>query len=300
MEGPLTIEIPDANETLYLPLNLSQCDQRQYIAFCELMYRLESNKIAFEEFKILATYELLGLKKGKREIAQDEIDQALATISQISEYIAYFFEQTEDDKVRLQLSYNKNHIKKVDFVNKSFSGPKDFFTDVSFGEYEEALNLFFEYQQSRNSDLLIRIMAIFYRPTKKGKRIPHNADHVEKRMKHLRHLDMGYLYGFYYTFAAFHNYFTSSSVVWEGKEIDMSIIFTDLPEDETDKAKYDSPYSGLGLKSIAFQLAESGVFGSLKEVRDTNLWEAALRLYDIRKRDLDYKAEQKLNEKKNK
>ena len=55
----------------------------------------------------------------------------------------------------------------------------------------------------------------------------------------------------------------------------------------------ESKIPGIGMLSIAHQLAESQVYGPIQEVRKTDFWEIILRLYDIRKRDLDHQADRK-------
>ena len=289
VEGQLTIEIPELTKTMYLPLQLHYCNEQQYIAICELLFRLDTGDLNLSEFKVLAVYALLNLKKGDRKIESQETEEALDNIRIISDYILEYFEETEEGKFTLKLIYRKNHIPKIKPLVKTFYGPKDFFTTTTFGEYEEALNLFMEYSESKDLELLQRLFAVFYREKKNKKQVPYISEEQDEHLKNFKTTPIGVLYGFYYTFAAFHTYLTSSEVYWEGKRIDMSIIFSEQEEDsEGDKS--ESPYPSLGMKSIAYQLAESGVFGSLTEVRNTNLWECVLRLYDIRKRDLDHKA----------
>jgi len=292
IEGQLTIEIPELTKTMYMPLQLHYCNEQQYIAVCELLFRLDTGELNLEEFKILAVYALLNLKKGERKLEVDQTEEALDNIRIISEYIMDYFEETEEQKFTLKLSYQKNHITKIKPLIKTYWGPKDHFTSTTFGEYEEALNLFMEYSESKDIEILRRLFAIFYREQTNHKQVPYVSEDLEEHITNFSKTPIGILYGFYYTFAAFHTYFTSSEVYWEGKRIDMSIIFTEQEEDQGED-KTESPYPSLGMKSIAYQLAESGVFGSLQQVRNTNLWEAALRLYDIRKRDLDHKAAQK-------
>ena len=132
------------------------------------------------------------------------------------------------------------------------------------------------------------LMATFYLP----KNQEYNSSKVEKLSKKFKYIDFGCVYGFFLFFGSFQIYITSTIVLWEGKKIDFSILFKD--NDNDDKSVSNIP--GLGFKSIAYQLAESQVFGDLKTLRKENLWEVMLRLYDLRKRDLDNKAEIKEQE----
>jgi hypothetical protein len=292
-ENVLTLDIPEIGKSLYMPLNLNACVEREYILMCRLLCQLEFGEINENDFRTMAVYGLLDIKKGSRKILDGELDRALSTIANISRYIYNYF-TVEDTGPSVKLSYQGNAIEYITVFRDRYYGPKGFFADVTFGEYEEGLNVFLEYNRTKNMSLLVRLLAIFYRKKNKSLRRHYNESRVEMTMEIFSGVDVGILYGFYYTFASFHMYFSSSSVTWEGKVIDMSIIFNEQPGDQVES--YESPYPSLGLKGILFQLAESGVFGNDKQVRKTLLWEAALRLYDIRKRDLDNKS---IHERKN-
>ena len=295
MEGYHILEIPDINQRLYVPHTLQQCDARQYVAMCGLLYRLENEEFSFEEFKRLAIYELLSLKKGTRKIETKKVTEAFENIEMLTGLLDSFFDISEDT-TKLKLEYSKNQLEYIQPAAAKYYGPKDYFMDATFGEYEYALNVFMQYQENKQPDLLWRLLAIFYRIRKSnGAREDYNDLTLEVNKNLFQKLPFSYATAFYYTFASFHQYFTSSNVVHEGKAIDLSIIFTEQPED--DPESFESPYPSLGLKSIAYQLAESGVFGSLTQVRETPLWEVALRMYDIRKRDLDFKAKTKAEKK---
>lgn len=287
MEKQLTIEIPELGKTLYLPTELAACDTRQYIEVCGLIYAVQHQQMPMVTFRSLCIYKLLNIKEGDRKIDKEDIDDALSNIAILGELMDSFFEESPEG-LQVKLSYARNHIQTIWPKFKSYQGPKDFFTDVDFGEYKDGLNVFLEYEKTKNPGLLYRLMAIFFRNNIGDQREKYDPLTVTQRAELFSSLPIGYPYGFYYTFRAFHTYFTSSEVVWEGNIIDLSIIFTEQPDDEKDS--YESPYPSLGLQSIAFQLAESGVFGSERDVDYTNLWKIALRLYDMRKRDLDYKA----------
>lgn len=291
MTDQLVIEIPETGRKVMMPLQLDACDKRQFVEMCRLIRRLECDEIDFQEFQILAVYALLDMKRSKKSESDDQIDLAMTNIYRLGEFVRGFLD-IGPEKTKFKLTYSGNKIPFVRPMLKKYHGPKDYFIDVDFGEYEAGLNLFFEYQASNEMELLYKMLAVFFCQKKGGKRQKLTKDNMEERLKAMRKVDPAVAYAFYYNFGAFHMYFTSSEVMWEGKRIDLSIIFTEQPEDESED--YESPYPGLGMKSIGHQLAESGVFGNLTEVRETNLWEAVLRLYDMRKRDLDFSAKNKL------
>jgi hypothetical protein len=133
-------------------------------------------------------------------------------------------------------------------------------------------------------------MAIFYLP--KGKE--YDRKKANRYLGQIKNVNFGQVYGFYLLFASFQSYLFSASIYYHGQELDLSILFQKPGEEKKQEAKSKIP--GIGMKSIEFQLAESGVFGPLKEVRKTDFWETILRLYDIRKRDIDAEADRKRQE----
>ena len=70
---------------------------------------------------------------------------------------------------------------------------------------------------------------------------------------------------------------------WGGQELDLSILF-ESAKGETESA---TALPGIGMDSIAFTMAESGAFGDYKKLRDTNFWEIIVRMYDLRRADLE-------------
>ncbi|HNP68227.1 MAG TPA: hypothetical protein PKH16_10005 [Aequorivita sp.] len=291
----LPLEIPELNKKLYLPLCLEKLDQRQYIAFFGLMYQMEQKQISYAEFAPLCVAALLDLKKGKRKISEEELEEAMSNIAMLAEYISAFFNRNEN-VISLKLQYSKNYI---DFVtlpfNKKYFGPSQWFRDVDFGEYEDGLNRFLQYNETPCRELLQELMATFYREKRNGKRYGYLSSEIESAAHSFSNVPIGALYGFYYNFAMFHTYFSSSQVYYNGKLIDLSILFTNQPADDT--STYESPYPSLGIKSTGIEIAKTGVLGNLAQVRSTRLWDVALLLYDMRKKDLDEREKQKLAKK---
>jgi hypothetical protein len=46
------------------------------------------------------------------------------------------------------------------------------------------------------------------------------------------------------------------------------------------------------MKSLMYSFAESGVYGTLKELKEVPLWEVLLRMYDLNKLSKDNEANQ--------
>lgn len=303
----ITLEIPQTKSTLYLPEDLSECDSQQYEDLCELIFRFNSHKILFDTFKIQAIYKLLNLTPSKNKLSEEEDLNKNANIYQLSNLIDSFFEVNEKGELTnvIKQNYINNHIPKIKPLWRTYYGPTDGFRNVSFGEYTDAINLLVDYEKNKDEESLRLLMAILYRKKrpfhairnlfkyKSDKREAYNEDTVEMRAKTFSYLPIGQLYGFYLLVASFHKYLTNCVLYLNGTEINIGLLFQ-----ESSEKQVTSNLPGLGLKSIEYQISESAVFGNNKEVRETNLYEILIRLYDITKRDKDEKARQEAAERK--
>jgi hypothetical protein len=278
------LEVPERKKKFYLPSHLGECDGRQYAEMGALLYKLDTGAMDYPTFRVHALYALLNMKATTHQNQAVQEEKA-SNIFQLSHLVDEFFEEVDDRPV-LKQYYTHNHTKVITPMMFAYHGPEDNFENVPFGAYVDGLNYFQEYHQTKDIQFLYLLMATFYK--KKG--AEHTAETVKKLAKQLQNYDLGKVYGFFLYFASFQKYLVSSKVYYMGNELDLSILF------EGDGKQYTSSgLPGLGLKSTMYSLAESGVFGGLKEVRKENFWEVILRMYDIVKRDKDEEARQKSN-----
>ena len=289
----ITLDIPETGTRMYMPSDLSECDSRQYNEISFLIYELQNGKIPYDVFRIRAVYVLLNLKLVDADTSAHQ-ETKMSNIYQISELVDSFFEkgEGEDDGANiLKQYYVHNPIKKVRPMLLPYYGPKDGFSNMQFGEYIDALHFFSEYHQTKEIVYLYHLMAVVYRKSKhlyaftEDCRVQHNPSTVERRSKKFEKLFFGEVYGFFLLFASFQKYLITAKIYWQGRELDLSILFN-----TDDAEKSDIP--GLGMKSTLYALAESGVFGTKRELEKENLWEVLMRMYDLTKRDLDHKAKE--------
>jgi len=280
--------------TKYIPKELAYCNAREFQDVVGLLYQWQIGYLTYEDFRVKAVELILQLEKPTSKFknqTDEENELFYAKIYQISEVMDSFFNKTEDGNLAIKQSFVDNHTPYVRPIGVKLHGPKARFTNVSFGQYEDGLNLFQMYFRNRDVKYLYMLMATFYL----SDRQEYDKEKTESRIYLFeKHVHFGQVYGFFLFFGAFQEYVSSSRVLWENKVIDFSILFQSQP-DETD---FKSDIPGLGFKSLAFQLAESGVFGKLNELRQEKLWEVLMRLYDMRKRDLDALAASKAAEEK--
>ncbi|MFV8268469.1 hypothetical protein ACNQGP_00855 [Flavobacterium sp. GT2N3] len=298
-----TIELPDAKIKRYIPSDLSECDQQQYIDMCELIFHFQNDAINYDEFRTHAVYKLMNMipktiKELENQTEEQKAIQAekFANIYMISELIDEFFD-TDDNGVKIiKQYYTNNPVPSFKPLMITYYGPADQFRDMTFGEYRDGLRLFHDFHATGDMHILTLLTALFYRPKKSfhciKKRLAsydgnirerYNSNTLDERAKGLKTVPIGFIYGFYLLFASFQKYLIDAKILWGGQEIDFSILFESSKTEES--SNNDVP--GIGMDSIAFSMAESGTFGNIKEVDNTNFWEIMVRMYDLRRTDLE-------------
>lgn len=287
------LEIPERNLNLYMPENLAECDRRQYTEISDLIYKHNLGQITYEDFKIHAVYRLLNMKRSTKVLNETQRLHKSSNIYQLAALTEGFFESSEDGESKIIVQdYINNHIPFVNPVTKKYHGPSDGFKNITFGEYTDALNLLLEYEKHKEADYLYLIAAILYRKNKafswlrkkNNRRSVYDENDIEARAKLFQLLHPGEIYGIYLFLSSFHKYLTNATIYMAGNEINLSVLFNG----GSNQAKSKLP--GIGFKSLEYMISESGVFGSSEKVRQTNLWEVLIRLYDMTKSDKDEEA----------
>jgi hypothetical protein len=293
------IEIPETKLKRYIPSDLSECDAQQYMDMCELIFHYQNEAITYDELRTHAAYKLMNMEPSK---ATDQDEEKFSNIYLISELIDDFFEIDDKGLKTIKQYYIHNPVPSFKPLWKTYYGPSDSFMNMTFGEYTDALRLFHDFHATGDMEILKIITALFYRPKKSflfiKKRLenyngdvrePYNSHNLEARAKVLQHAPIGFVYGFYLLFASFQKYLIDAKIMWSGKEIDFSILF----ESATGEDEKLSETPGIGMDSIAFSIAESGAFGTIEEVRKADFWQIMVRMYDLRRTDLERQKQEK-------
>lgn len=288
-----TVEIPEAKVKRYIPSDLSECDAQQYMDMCELIFHFQNDAIDYDEFRTHAIYKLIKMKPSK---ASENEEEKFANIYQLSELIDDFFDINDDGIKVIKQYYIHNPVPSFKPLWKKYYGPADQFRDMTFGEYRDGLRLFHDFHATGDMHILTLLTAVFYRQKKSfhfiqkqlasydgNIRERYNSNTLDQRAKGFKHAPIGFVYGFYLLFASFQKYIVDAKILWGGQEIDFSILFESNKNEES--ATNNVP--GIGMDSIAFSMAESGTFGNIKEVDNTNFWEIFARMYDLRRTDLE-------------
>lgn len=297
------IEILETNTKRYIPSDLSECDSQQYMDLCELIFHYQNQVISYDELRTHAAYKLMNMVPSNAKVNEETEIQKNCNIAVIADLIEDFFESGENGQKVIKQYYIHNPVPKFSPAFETFYGPSDSFMNMTFGEYSDGLRMFHDFPAIGDYNIIITLAAIFYRPKKSFHfirkrsskyngdiRQPYNSHTLEKRSKHFQLAPIGFTYGFYLLFASFLKYMSTAKIIWGGQEIDFSILYQD---DESSSEKSNSSIPGIGMDSIAFSMAESGAFGTLEDVRNTNFWQIMIRMYDSRRTYLEQKKQDK-------
>ncbi|WP_396153716.1 hypothetical protein [Flavobacterium sp.] len=298
-----TVTIPEHNITKYIPEDLSECDAQQYIDMAGLIFLHQTGQLNYEEFRVQAIYKLMNMvpeepkTKLKRNLELSEADEnKYSNAYRLSELIDTFFDDGENNQKIIKQNFIHNPVKKFMPFWNNYYGPEDLLSNMKFGEYSDALRLFNQINANGELEMLFPFAAILYRKKKSfiffrkllnlydgDIRQRYNSYSVDARAKVFENTPVGFVWGVYLMFGSFQKWLATAEIPWGGKVLDMSIIFTSEGNEEPETIP------GIGMDAVMFAISESGVFGTKKELDERPLIEVLLRMYDIRKRDLELK-----------
>lgn len=284
------VEFPEINKSFNVPENLAECTTNEYMALSYLVLQYFGGVVSYEEFRIHAISTLLNIEVSKKFQDDEEI---MANIYLLSELMSGYFETTEDGSKKIRLDFLQIKIPSVKTSIHTFYGPTNSLFEITYGEFADASRVFDDFQASGDVFNLYLLAAILYRKRKgfSKKLVPYNASKIEKQAKHFqKYVAPSFVYAVYLQFVAFKQYLPVAKIPWSGKFLDFEILFEGDPEAENN-------IPGIGVDSMVFSLAESGVFGSTEKVRSTNFLEIMIHLYDLRKRDIDRQKQDNANSK---
>lgn len=289
-----TFDILEINKRFDIPENIAECDRRQYLDMAKLIFMFQNDEITYEQFRILALYSLMNMHYQESELPNMQ-EEKWQEIYIKSEIVDSFFTEDEDGIKHLVQDYIHNAVKTVKYKMLSFNGPKDGFEDITWAQLIEGIGLLQSHQDSKDPTLLLKLFAMFY--LRKGEKF--GKIDLDKRMHYFKDLDIRYVYGFFLLFTSFWKFLLSDAIIKvDGREINLSKLFEKDEDSEESEAAAKIDLPELGLRSTAFQLAESGVFGTMDELEQSNAWNVLLRMYDMMVRNKKREAEQKDQENK--
>ncbi|MDR0939918.1 MAG: hypothetical protein LBN29_11335 [Mediterranea sp.] len=161
-------------------------------------------------------------------------------------------------------------------------GPRDHGEDLTFGEFRHASALMNAYTASGETAHLLAFCGTLYRPA--GKRVgcadfdghwrePFHPSRLELYVSRASAIPPHVAWGIYAWFGAFCRHLLEGAFVIGGKEVSFAPLFTR-------RDRGDGGANDLGLESVRFSVAESGIFGDAAKTDDTPLLTVLMKLLD--------------------
>ncbi len=283
-----SLEVLEIDKRYWIPENLGECDRRQYLDASKLILMYQMGELNESQFRVMLLYSLLNMDFEKTELEHED-ETKWENIYVVSEVLKSFFREDENGQKHLIQDYIHNPVKSVNYKFHSFYGPKDAFQGITYGQLEDGIGEIQNFIKYGEIESLVKLFAIFY--LKKNEK--YSKVNLEKRIAFFNLLDIRYVYGFYLLFISFLNYLTKECImVIDGKELDLRILFASSENQDNTEQENDEP-ENLGMRATSFQLAESGVFGTLAELRESEAMMVLVRMYDLVMRARKEEQEQK-------
>ena len=165
---------------------------------------------------------------------------------------------------------------------KGLRGPQSHGGDLTFGEFRAATAAMNLYTEDHLPSDLLALVAVLYRfpDPATGKRAPFDPDDLPTLMRDVQRVMPDWLqWGVYAWFARFCEYLLTGEFIIDGQTVTFAPVFGRRDKDGERPSGQD-----LGLNSILYTVAESGVFGTATETDRTPLLRVLLKLLDDKQR----------------
>lgn len=164
-------------------------------------------------------------------------------------------------------------------------GPASHGADLTFGEFRQAAAVINKYNAEHDPTDLRALCAILYRKPVKEKgcalREPFRTQYMGRYMGLVRYMPEWIQWGIYSWFAYFCNYLFTGAFIIDGVEVCFAPVF-----ERHRKSPEAQPgiIQNLGMNSVLYSVAESGVFGNVDATDDTLLLRVMMKLLDDKQR----------------
>lgn len=189
--------------------------------------------------------------------------------------------QTDGDAVVLAYDSTVNLIPEWRYLR----GPMSHGADLTFGEFRHAVAAVNRYNSGHGLADLQALCAILYRPPVDIKgcvgREPFREQYMNRYMGLVESMPMWVRWGIYAWFSYFCEYLFSGTFIIDGLEVCFKPVFS---RNRRDKDNRQDDVQSLGMNSILFSVAESGVFGNARATDDTLLLRVMMKLLDDKQR----------------
>ncbi|MEJ5143938.1 hypothetical protein [Sphingobacterium sp. MYb388] len=288
-----TIEIESKNKRIELPSCWDECQSADIFFILENAFKVVDGSMSIALFRIKMFQHFTGLKFGLSYQIRHflKLNKKVNTvIYQLSQQLCDWIFEAQDDHYKLTFDSTINYFPEL----ANTAGPADLLSDLTFGEFQESLNLmnayFDNYVDTILADeCLIEFIALIYRPLVKGKRVPltdYTADDIL-----FKKIPRWKLRSIMIWFTNCINAIKSEDLTINGLDVNFSGIFPEGDQNGNKKRKG----LDLGWTGVLIDIAESGVFGPAPRVNETPLYDI---LFFLMKRQDEYQRQLEASQKK--
>lgn len=285
-----TVEIPERGIFAEYPSCWEELTDAQFAFVMQSWLKVEDGKLNIYEFLLLVLYHFLGITRSPLDqwkdarLAKSEIEQKFANIWQLSETLHWLYREEETPEgMEAILNYNEIRNRIPELRNDAGTlliGPAFGLTDITFGEYRAAWSSFEAFGTGRQHDDLDRFIAVLYRPERADyhrlkmqpgfdgvRREAFNRHLIEHYATLLKNVPFWEKQTIWLWFFNCDRFLKEEEILLGGKVVTFAELFSRRRRNE-DAETLDE--NDLGMLSLLFMLAESGLFGSIENVERTN------------------------------
>lgn len=290
-----TCELPDFEIEFTLPTCVEEMKQEEYLDFIRIL--ADSGKESWDEDHLCLEllYLLSPISKGANRLS---LESAMALKQLADELRALFITTTVKGKSYRVPRLETAKALVTEFMHDGvrYYGPQDALRTSNFSEFITSFYAFKDYVDTQDEAHLLKLIATLYRPGSEDllkesgdARKPFNKAHVASRMENFKSLPPEYVKATKYFYSGFQQFLQDQKVRIGGSDISMQHLF------QGKKKSNQAGQPDQGWIDVLFHLAESSVFGNVKETEEQSMWTVFSRLYQLHREAKEQERRNKKN-----
>ena len=251
-------------KTIEFPTEWEEVQPREWLYLCKIFFRMiENPQITLLDIK----RDFVRFVLANRNLKQKGSLEYYHLVQQLTETLDWIFIEA-DGKVAINFNSTVNLLPKWE----NFFGPADHGADLTFGEFRLAMQMMNTYTISHQEIYLTYLCGVLYRRRKHGEREPFDVGQLNTYTFRAARIPQFVRYAVYLWLASFSKFLLEGTFVIDGNEVCFADIFGKNTDESTAKS--------LGMNSILYSMAESGIFGTIDDVDKAPLLKVLMKLLD--------------------
>lgn len=204
----------------------------------------------------------------KRGVPFENTHRYYCLVNDLVNSLGWMWRVNEDSSISLNFDSTYNLIP----AWHNLVGPASHGADLTFGEFRNALMMINTFNQSKDMQHLDMLVGMLYRPMVKKEREAFDPKKFPLYMARVKYMPHFLKWGVYAWYVYLCQYLMTGDFIVGGHQVNFSELFSASGDDNAEPS--------LGLDSVLFSVAESGVFGNIDQVDNTQLMRVLLKLLD--------------------